>query len=191
MLCGRIPGNPMMRVEDQNEEFSAAYGKALFYAHLIEDLVALHIYECGYFHVNGYSGLSSRQIRDLKHESRINELLKIYQNQKDGSIERLVSALHLVRKIRNKLTHAFIPQVGNDFAKEEGVDQIIAMLKNITTWERLYLQSLRKAHEGVLRGAIKHCLDAVIEREDPPFDARVARSEIQEHLDELKSQLNG
>jgi hypothetical protein len=64
-------------------------------------------------------------------------------------------------------------------------------LQNITTWERLYLKSLRKAHEGILRGAIKDCLDAVIEREDPPFDARVARSEIQEHLNELKSQLNG
>jgi len=89
---------------------------------------------------------------------RIKELLKIYRNQKDGSIERLVSALDLLRKIRNKLTHAFIPQVGSDLAKEEGVDQIIAMLKNITTWERLYLQSLRKAHAAVLRGAVRHCL---------------------------------
>lgn len=181
----------MMRVKDQNEEFSGAYGQAVFYAHLIEDLVALHIYECGYFHINGYSGLSPRQIRNLEHEGRINELLKIYQSQKDGSIERLVSALHLLRKIRNKLTHAFIPQVGSDFTSEEGVDQIIAMLKNITTWERLYLQSLKKTHEAVLRGVIKHCLLAAIKREDPPFNARVARSQIQEHLDELKSQLNG
>ncbi len=161
----------------------------MFYAHLIEDLLALHIYECGYFHANGYSGLSPRQIRELTHEDRINELSKIYQNQKDGSIERLVAALHSLRKIRNKLAHAFIPEVGSDFAKEEGVDQINAMLKNISTWERLYLQSLRKAHEVVLRGAFNHCLGAVMKREDPPFDARVARSQIQEHLDELKSQL--
>ncbi len=163
----------------------------MFYAHLIEDLVALHIYECGTFRVNGYSGLSANQIRKLKHSDRIDELSKIYANQKDGSIERLVSAFHLLGKIRNKLTHAFIPQVGSDFAKEEGVDQIIAMLKNISTWELLYLQSLRKAHEAVLRGAVKHSLDEVLEREDPPFDARVARSKIQQYLDELKSQLKG
>ncbi len=181
----------MVRAEDQNEAFPAAYGEAMFYAHLIEDLVALHIYECGYFHVNGYSGLSPRQIRNVTHEDRINELSKVYRNQSDGSVERLVSALHLLRKIRNKVTHAFIPQVGSDLAKEEGVDQIMAMLKSISTWERLYLEALRKAHEAVLRGAITHCLDAVMEREDPPFNARVARSEIQEHLDELKSQLKG
>jgi hypothetical protein len=75
MLNDQIPVNAMMRAKNQNEEFSAAYGEALFYAHLIEDLVALHIYECGYFHVNGYYGLSSRRIRNLKYESQINELL--------------------------------------------------------------------------------------------------------------------
>ena len=165
----------------------------MFYAHLIEDLVNLHLYECSYFHVNGYPGLTRRQISDLKYEQRIDELAKIYQDQNAGGITQLVSSLHLLRKIRNKVTHAFIPQVGSDFSKEEGVDQIIAMLRNITTWERVYLEKLRKAHEAVFRGAIQHGYERVLERadEDPPFDARVARSKIQEYLDELNSHLKG
>ena len=176
-------------MSEQEKAFSSAYGETMFYAHLIEDLVELHIYECGYFHVNGYPGLSRRQIRDLKHEGRIDELGKIYQNQNAGEVAQLVSALHLLRKIRNLVAHAFIPQVGSDFTKEEGVDQIVAMLRSISTWERLYLKSLWKAHVAVLHGSIEHCLDAVLQREEPPFDARVARSKIQEHLDELKTHL--
>jgi hypothetical protein len=172
-------------------EFRAAYGEAMFRAHLIEDLLALHIYECSYFHLNGYSGLSRKQIQKLEHHERIDELLKIYKNQKDGSIERLVKGLDLLGKIRNKLTHAFIPQVGSDLRKQEGVDQIIALLRDICTWERRFWALLKKAHEAVLRGAVKHCLKTVLEREDPPFDARVARSRIQEHLDELKSLFKG
>jgi hypothetical protein len=173
-------------MSEQEKAFSSAYGEAMFYAHLIEDLVELHIYECGYFHVNGYCGLSRHQIRDLKHEKRIDELGKIYQNQNRGEVTQLVSALHLLRKIRNLVAHAFNPQVGSDLRKEEGVDQIIAMLQSISTWEHLYLKSLQKAHETVLHGSIEHCLDSVLQCQDPPFDARVARSKIQEHLDELK-----
>jgi hypothetical protein len=174
---------------NQGTAFSSAYGETMFYAHLIEDLVALHLYECSYFHVNGYLGLTRCQICDLKYEQRIDELAKIYQHPNAGRITQLVSSLHLLRKIRNKVTHAFIPQVGSDFSKEEGVDQIIAMLRNITNWERRCLESLRKTHVAVLRGAIQHSLDRVLEREDPPFNARVARSKIQEYLDELETHL--
>jgi hypothetical protein len=172
-------------------EFRAAYGEAMFRAHLIEDLLALHIYECSYFHVNDYKGLTRKQIRELEHHERIDELLKIYPNRKDGSIERLVKGLGLLGSIRNKLTHAFIPQVGSDLRKQEGVDQIIALLRNISTWEGRFWNLLKRAHEAVLRGATKDCLKAVLEREDPPFDARVARSKIQEQLDELKSLFQG
>jgi len=183
----------MHAVSDQDQEFRAAYGEAMFYAHLIEDLVALHLYECSYFHVNQYAGLSRKKIRDMKHEKRIDELLEIYREQddSDGSISRLVTALHHLRKIRNHLTHALVPQVGSDFAAEEGIDQIIAMLKNVSYWERGWLKSLQQAHEAVLKGALTHCWEAVIEREDPPFDARVAQSKIQEHLDALRNQLKG
>ena len=136
----------MMHVENQNDQFCTAYGQAVFYAHLIEDLVALHIYECGYFHINGYSGCSSFGRFRISNNARpirraFEESTRI---KKTARLNALFHTLHLLRKIRNKLTHAFIPQVGSDFAKEEGVDQIIAMLENITTWERLYLQSLKK-----------------------------------------------
>ena len=99
-------------MHDQDMEFRAAYGEAMFRAHLIEDLLALHIYECSYFHVNDYKGLTRKQIRELEHHERIDELLKIYPNRKDGSIERLVKGLGLLGSIRNKLTHAFIPHGG-------------------------------------------------------------------------------
>ncbi len=172
----------------QSTEFTIAYGEAMFYAHLIEDLVALHLYECSWFHVNGYPSLSRRQIREFSHEDRINELAKIYHNQKDGVSERLVRALHLLRQIRNKLTHAFMPQVGSEFESEEGIDQVVAMLRNTAKWERFHLRTLHRAHEAVLNRAITHAWERALERDDPPFDARVARSKIQEYLDELETQ---
>jgi hypothetical protein len=156
---------------------------------LIEDLLALHIYECGYYHVNGYSSITRRQIRKLKHEERIDELAKIYPNQKTDAITTLISSLHLLRKIRNLVTHAFFPEVGSDFRKEEGVDQIIAMLRSVAKWERFWLKPLEEAHLKVFRGGIEHCWDAFLQRDDPPFDAHVARSKIQEYLDELRTHL--
>lgn len=147
-------------MSEQEHDFQSAYGEAMFYAHLIEDLVALHLYECSYFHVNGYAGISRKTIRDMKHEERIDELLTIYRDQdkKDGAITRLVTALHHLRKIRNYLTHAFIPQVGSDFAAEEGADQILAMLRHVSYWERGWLRTLKNAHEAILNGAVTHCL---------------------------------
>jgi hypothetical protein len=105
----------------------------------------------------------------------------------DGAVERFVSALHLVRKIRNELTHALVPQVGSDLKGEEGRDQVIAMLNNITFWERFHLNALRKMHEAVLHHGITKTWERALERDDPPFDARVAMSKIQRYLDKLAS----
>lgn len=159
----------------------------MFYAHLLEDLVAMHVYECGFYKINGYAGLSRRAIRDLSHSERIDELAKIYRNQDPTETQTLISVLHLLRKIRNAMTHAFLPQVGSDFRKEEGVEQVIAMLKSIVTWERLYLDSLSQAHRAVLNYAVTDGFVKTMEREEPLLDARVARSEIQKHLDDLKA----
>jgi hypothetical protein len=132
-------------------------------------------------------GLSRKEIRSLDHHERVGELPKIYPNQAEGSSKRLVEGLRLLGSIRNKLTHAFIPQVGGDLRKEEGVDQIIAMLKDISLWERRFWGLLKKMHDRLLREVTKQSPKAVLEREDPPFDARVARSKIQEQLNELRS----
>ncbi len=160
----------------------------MFYAHLIEDLLALHISECSYFHVNGYAGLSRKQIRDMKHEKRIDEMLVIYgdQDKKDGSITRLVTALHHLRHIRNHPAHAIIPQVGSDFAAEEGVDQIIAMLRHVSYWEHSCLKTMKLTHESLLRHTITTCFEAVLERDEPLFDARLSQSNIQMNLDSLR-----
>lgn len=178
-------------MSEQERNFQAAFGEAMFYAHLIEDLVALHIHECSYYHVNGYAGLSQKNIRKMTHQQRLDELLKIYgeQDAKDGAITRLVTALHHLREIRNDLTHAFISQAGSDFTSEEGIDQILAMLGRVSYWERGWLRTLQIAHEAVLKGAVVHSLVAVMHREDPPFDARVSQCKIQEHLDALQNLL--
>ena len=63
---------------EQEHPFELAYGEAMFYAHVIEDLVVSHLYECSYFHVNGYEGISAKTIRDMKHEGRIDELLTAF-----------------------------------------------------------------------------------------------------------------
>ncbi len=55
-------------MDTQSKEFTAAYGEAMFYAHLLEDLIALHIYECSWYRVNGYPGLSRTQLRGLSSE---------------------------------------------------------------------------------------------------------------------------
>src|SRR5438132_1459896 len=115
-------------MHDQDHELRATYGEAMIYAHLIEDLAAAHLYECSYFHVNGYGGLSKKKIRDLRHQDRLDELLRVYQTKKDPPIRSIVPALHILRKIRNDLTHALFPEVGSDFRTEEGLEQIIAML---------------------------------------------------------------
>jgi len=133
-------------MDNQNAAFTSAYGEAMFYAHVIEDLVALHLYECSWFHVNGYSGLTRRQIRKLSHEKRIDELRKIYHKKGNRAIEQLLSALPLLSKIRNKLTHAFIPQVGSELRSEEGIDQVNAMLQNIIRWESFHLRTLKRTH---------------------------------------------
>jgi hypothetical protein len=180
-------------VDDQEHTFQAAYGEAMFYAHLIEDLLELHLYECSYFHVNQYPGLSRKKIRKMNHANRIDELSKIYgeQNEEEGSIPRLVAALHHLRIIRNHLTHAFIPEIGSDFTAEEGVDQIIAMIKNVVYWERGWLATLQDAHEAVLKAGLTHDICSVMMREDPPFNARVSKSKIQGRLDALQEQLRG
>ena len=61
------------------------------------------------------------------------------------------------------------------------------MLNNITFWERFHLNALRKMHEAVLHHGITKTWERALERDDPPFDARVAMSKIQRYLDKLAS----
>jgi len=161
----------------------------MLYAHLIEDIVANHIYECSYFHVNGYTGLSKKQIRDLEAHERIDILPQIYKNQQGNSVRDLVDMLRILNRIRNHLTHAFFPDVGKEFQTEEGIDQTIAMLKRVAKWESACFALLFKMHGTVVNGAIKHSLRAVCQRQDRLFDARVARSKIQKYLNELENKV--
>lgn len=173
-------------MESQNQEFLAAYGEVMLFAHLIEDLVAVHIYDCGYFSVNGYSGFSRGKIRKMSHEDRIKQLSKIYPENDQSVVGELATRLDHLRLIRNKLTHAFVTEVGGEFSTEESVDQVVGMLKSILRWQRYCHHVLFEVHKTVWEGAVRHSLPEVMKRDDPELDARVARSEIQRHLDDLE-----
>jgi hypothetical protein len=180
-------------MNEQERDFQAAFGEVMFNAYLIEDLIALHVYECSCINLNGYEGITREKIEKMSHKRRIDQLLVIYgdQDRIDGSFTRLASALHHLREIRNHLTHEFILQVGNDFMRAEGVDQILAMLSNISFWERSWLDVLHQLHEAVLSLALANFPIGIENREDPPFDSSVSKSEIQQHLDDLKKLMKG
>ena len=177
--------SPEKIVSKQQDEFLRSFGEAMFYAHLIEDLLALHLFECCRFKANDVEGLSRRKIKKMDAEERIESLLLVYkaQNEKDGSILRLTSALHGLRKIRNHLTHGFITQVGSDLAAEEGIDQILAMLEQVVRWEKVWLGTLQSAHETLLASVISSP-ELILACDDPIFDARVSGSKIQALLGE-------
>ena len=167
-------------MSQQNIEVTTAYGEAMLYTHLIEDLLRLHLYECAFFRVNNYGPVSHKQIKEMDFEDMVNEVGKIYPDS-----ARTVDDLHRVRKIRNHLTHAFVEQVGFDLRTESSRDQIHAMLNQVVLHARRHLKALQKTHEMVLREGIKNDFMKVLSREEPEFDASIAKSKIRVLLQEL------
>jgi hypothetical protein len=110
----------------QDKDLLAEYGEAMLYSHLIEDLLKLKLRDAAFFHVNGYTAPAS-PIPKLRFEDLIDEFGRGFSPP-----EKIVDDLHRIRKIRNKLTHAFVPQVGSDLLTEEGRDQIHAMLERFS-----------------------------------------------------------
>jgi hypothetical protein len=167
-------------MNQQDIEVTTAYGEAMLYTHLIEDLLRLHLYECAFFRVNNYGPISRKKIKEMDFEDMVNEIGKVYP----GS-ERIVDDLHRVRKIRNHLTHAFVEQVGFDLRTESGRDQIHAMLNRVILHAQRHLKALQKTHETVLREGIKNDFKQILSREEPEFDACIAKSKIRTLLQEL------
>ena len=166
-------------MKQQEIEISAAYGEAMLYAHLIEDLLRLHIHKCSFFKVNSYCKPLSK-IKAMSFEDLVDEISKVYTDS-----DRFVADLHRIRKIRNNLTHAFVDQVGFDLRTESGRDQIHAMLNRVVFHARRQLKALQKTHETVLAEGIKADFKKVICSEEPEFDASVAKSKIRGLLREL------
>lgn len=169
-------------MSQQDIEITTAYGEAMFYAHLVEDLLRLHVFECGFFHVNGCQPISKKRIKEMDFKDVIDTLGRIYPES-----DRLVADLHRIRRIRNHLTHAFVAEVGSDLLAEEGRDQVHAMLRRVVTHTRRNLKSLQNTHETLLREGMKKDFMRIMDREDPEFDARVARSKIECWLKEMET----
>jgi hypothetical protein len=164
----------------QSESLTAAYGEAIMYGYLIEDMLKLHLFDCDYYHVNGYRRASKKPVQRLSFQELIAEFRSVYPKQR-----RFADAFNKIRLIRNKLAHLFIDQLGSDLETEEGRDQIHAMLLRAAGHFRAHLRALKRSHDALFCHAVKHALEAVLARDDKPFEAHVSASEIQQLLDEL------
>lgn len=158
----------------------SAYGEAMLYSHLIEDLLKLILRDASFFQVNAYKPPAK-----IPRHWKLDEIIKEFGKAFPES-GRLVESLDLLRLIRNKITHALVLQVGSDLPTEEGRDQIHAMLDRYVMHARAHHELLGKVFEAIVTTVIKDCPSRIFEREDESLKDRfVSNSDIQRLLDEL------
>jgi hypothetical protein len=164
----------------QDREVVAAYGEAMLYSHLVEDMLKLILREATRFRANGYQAPipAPWKLGDI-----INEFGRAFPDS-----AKLVERLHRLQKIRNKLTHALVPQVGSDLVTEEGRDQIQAMIERYVRHAAAARRVLGSIYESMLKQVVVHDFTLMFEGEIEEFDARVVKSEIQKLLDEVEEE---
>lgn len=167
-----------------DQELLADYGEVMLGAHLMEDVVKIHVKECAFNKVNGYDKDPER-IKDLNAKVLIDELSSIYKNQRN--ISMMIQNLHRLRRIRNLLIHAFVREIGGDLAKELGKEQIRAMIKKITKFQQAYLACLQRHHQEMVKEAFKKNWMNYMKCEYEEFSSHVSSSEIQKLLLEIES----
>lgn len=172
------------------EDIIRSYGEAVLYGHLIEDVLRLHVYECGSYHVNGRKPQSWEQITDMSLKKLISVFGSMYPKAKE-----LVDALDEAREIRNGIVHAFVRSFHEDLPSWEGSDQIHALLKKTILHQRRLLLVLQPLHESLLRNLMIHKPNEVLAHEDktnellihddenPP--GKVSTSDVQKRLEKL------
>src|SRR5579863_9533882 len=95
-----------------DSKIMATLGEVALRAHLIEDLLRLHLFEAGRFNMGGVERRTVRQITELGLQEVIGEFSRMHGGQQ--------AALDLLRQIRNKLFHAFCTEVGDDLLTDGG-----------------------------------------------------------------------
>lgn len=166
-------------MDSQDKGFMSAYGEAMLYSHLIEDLLKLILRDASFFHVNAYKAPSPLPWR-------LEEIIAQFGKAFPDS-GKLVANLELLRKIRNKLTHALLLQVGSDLSTEEGRDQIHAMLKRYNVHACAHREILGNVFETILARVIEENPTRIFEHEYESLKDRfVSNSDIQRLLDELE-----
>ena len=164
---------------DQNAQIAGAFGEVIFLSYLIEDILRLDLIECSHLYVSGYQ-TSGGKIRKMKFVELILDLRKIYPR-----LECFADGLTRICKIRNKLVHALIEELGSNLRNAESRDQIHALFTRAILHAHNHLKRLKQLHGRLLHCAVNENLEAVLARDDPPFDGHVSTSKIQSLVGEL------
>lgn len=167
-------------MKPQDRGLIASYGEAMLYSHLVEDLLKLNLREAARFSANGYQApaLMPWKLGDL-----ICEFGRAFPDA-----TKVVERLQRLQKIRNKLTHALVPQVGSDLLTEEGRDQIQAMIERYVHHAASMRRYLGANYQAMLKQVVAHDFRLMFEGEAEEFDARVVKSDIQKLLDDLEKE---
>ena len=165
-------------MQPQDREIVAAYGEAMLYSHLVEDMLKLVLREASRFHANGYQA-------PVPLPGSLDVIIKEFGRAFPDS-KKLVERLDMLRKIRNKLTHALVPQVGSDLVTEEGRDQIQAMIERYVRHAAVTRRALATIYESMLKQVVARDFTLLFKGDAEKLDARVVESDIQKLLDELE-----
>jgi len=165
-------------MKPQDESLVAAYGEAMLYSHLIEDMLKLNLREAARFRANGY-------VAPAKLPWRMKDIIREFGRAFPDTTE-IVDRMQLLTKIRNKLTHALVPQVGTDFLTEEGRDQIHAMIRRYVQHSSPVHHYLGKLYHSMIEQVVAHDFTLMFEGEIEEHDAHVVKSDIQSLLDEIE-----
>ena len=162
------------------EEMLAAYGEAVFYTHLVEDMLKLHIFDCAFFKRNCMAYVPLEKIRRAQFEDLI-DMLRLTEPD-DEQMETFVRRLHVLRRIRNILVHGFVMQIHKELQREEGLDQITAMLQRFISHARTMKRKLTEDAFASQRESLKQ--DPFLAIDHPGYPGKesegtVAASELQ------------
>jgi hypothetical protein len=169
-----------------DEEIIAVFGQVALLAHIIEDLLRLHVFEARRYGVGNVSKRSVKQVQDLELGKVIREFKRIHPQ-----LAAQAEAYDLLRKVRNKVFHAFCPDVGKDLLTFEGRDQIHALLLEIADLQSRHLKPLKKLHEDLLRNIVSqgHMLRSIrqVETTNDWNAKNITNSELLELVKQLKA----
>ena len=167
-------------------ELLAAYGEAVFYGHLIEDMLKVHLFDCSFFKRNCMAHVPLEKIRRMQFEDLI-DMLRLSEPE-DDSMEGFVERLHVLRRARNILVHGFVLQIHKELQSKAGREQITAMLQRFSFHARVAHQKLSADAFAFQKEALRQDYTRIFDHPGYPgkeTEGTVAASEIQKLLKAL------
>ncbi len=166
---------------DNDTAILTTLGEIALSAHVIEDLLRLHLFDAGRFQAKGVQERTVSEIQDCHLKDLVSEFKTIYPEH-----ARLAEGLDLIRQIRNKVFHAFCSDCGRDLLSTEGRDQIHALLLAILPLQRRHLKLLQRLHEELIREVCKNSFLTVIEKTNDWNAKTVAQSDLHKLVTRLR-----